>query len=169
MNLRPHWYIFQDPKLKHNSIHVLASVFVTWNQCFLCHLPSKRVFSNICLIFIDFMELKGEINYCFEWPLPEMDLWYCSQQRDSGSWMFEFSFIFSGFYYFLNFIRKQGLLCFVFSFSVELPDLPEDTTNPKVQLFSDSLSIDWGHFTCFDSGMNSDKKIYLLGLTCHVD
>lgn len=45
----------------------------------------KENFSNTCLVFIDFMELTGEIKYRYVWPLPEMNLWYCSEQRDPGS------------------------------------------------------------------------------------
>lgn len=139
---------FQAPNLKHNK-----SFFSSFHMLSICvyHLESvpsipstlKENFSSICLVFIDFMKLEGEIKYYFVWPLPEMNLWYCSEQRNPGSWIFQFSFIFSVFYYFLTFVQKQD---FFFSPSSYLTCLK--TSNPKVQLFSDSLSIDQGPLIC---------------------
>lgn len=43
------------------------------------------------------------------------------------------------------------------------------TSNSKVQFFSDSSSVDWDHFTCLDSEIESDKKIYFFGLTYRTD
>ena len=127
MHLRSHWYIFQTPNLKCNkssfsSIHVLASVFITWNLCFLCHLLSKRISQTpvLFLLILWNSREKPRIALC---GLYQTLIYGIAQSKETqAAEFFNLVVVFLGF---IIFKISYGSTLFFF-FPVELLDLPKD-------------------------------------------